>query len=116
MRNSTRRPARARRIPLVCLAEALESRRLLSTDVLTWHDDLARTGLNSTETQLTPDNVNSGTFGKLFSYPVDGQLYAEPLYVSHLLIPNKGFHDVVIVATQHNSVYAFDANSSGAGG
>lgn len=97
---------------MVPLAELLESRRLLSVSVLTWHDNVARTGLNDNETQLTPANVNRNSFGKILSYPVVGQQYAEPLYVPNLAIPGKGTHDVVLVVTEHNDVYAFDADSN----
>lgn len=93
-------------------AEMLEPRRLLSANVLTGHNDLARTGLDAIETQLAPTTVSQGSFGKLFSYPVDGQMYAQPLYVSNLTIPGKGTHNVVFVATEHDTVYAFDADNS----
>jgi hypothetical protein len=89
----------------------------LAVNVLTWHNDLSRDGLNSNEVTLTPSNVGSGTFGELFSYPVTGQVYAQPLYVSNLAIPGKGTHNVIFVVTQNNDVYAFDANSNtGSGG
>ena len=91
--------------------EPLESRRLLSVDVLTWHNDLARDGLNSDEVSLTPANVNASTFGESLSYPVTGQVYAQPLYVSNLAIPGLGTVNVVFVATQNNDVYAFNADS-----
>src|SRR6188472_939681 len=96
--------------------EQLEPRCMLSVNVTTWHNDLTRQGLNSDETILTPANVNSSTFGKLFAYAVTGQVYAEPLYVSNLAMGALGTHNVVFVATQNNDVYAFDAVNNGAGG
>jgi len=79
-------------------------------NVLTFHNDNMRSGLNPHETILRPSNVNVNSFGKLFSYPVDGYLYAEPLYVSQLAIPGQAPHNVVYVASEHDSVYAFDAD------
>jgi hypothetical protein len=79
-------------------------------NVLTFHNDNFRTGLNPHETILNATNVRQSTFGKLFSYPVDGYLYAEPLYVSALAIPGQGTHNVVFAASEHDSVYAFDAD------
>lgn len=82
-------------------------------NVYTQHNDSARTGANLSETILTPANVNSASFGKLYTVNVDGQVFAQPLYVSGLAIPGKGSHNVVYVATMRNSIYALDADNSG---
>ncbi|MGC2056715.1 MAG: hypothetical protein WA653_00550 [Candidatus Sulfotelmatobacter sp.] len=79
--------------------------------VLTYHNDDARDGQYLEEVSLTPSNVNSSTFGKLLAYPVDGQVYAQPLYMAGLNIAG-GTHDVVFVVTQNNSVYAFSADAT----
>jgi len=81
-------------------------------DNTTYHYDTSRSGANDRETILTPEAVNVDSFGKLFSQPVDGQIYGQPLVVSNLQIPGKGKHNVVFVATENDSVYAFDANSN----
>jgi hypothetical protein len=81
------------------------------TAVLTYHNDDARDGAYTQEVTLSPSNVNSGQFGKIVSYPVDGQVYAQPLYLPQVNIPNQGTHNVVFVATENNSLYAFDADA-----
>jgi Malectin domain/Legume lectin domain/Chitobiase/beta-hexosaminidase C-terminal domain/Fn3 associated len=97
---------------LVLLAALLTSVPLSAqTSILTQHYDTARTGQNTTETVLTPSNVNSTSFGKLFSLTVDGYVYAQPLYVPAVAIPGNGTHNVLYVATEHDSLYAFDADS-----
>ena len=81
------------------------------TPVLTYHYDNLRTGQNTNETILTPANVASN-FGSLFSQPVDGQIYGQPLYMPNLPIPGQGIHNVVFVNTENDSVFAFDADNS----
>src|SRR5580692_6813621 len=71
--------------------------------VLVQHNDLARTGANTSETILSPANVNPGNFGLMFVDNVDGQVYAQPLYVENMSISN-GTHNVVFVCTENNSV------------
>ncbi len=95
----------------ILLFGALSSVALAQTNVLTYHDDLARTGQNLSETILTPQNVNPSSFGKLFSVPVDGKVDAQPLYVSSLAMPGHGTAHVAFAATEHDSVYAFDADN-----
>jgi len=79
---------------------------------LTWRNDNARSGMNSGELALSPGTVNSSKFGKLFSCPLDGHAYAQPLYVPNLAIPGNGTRNVIFVATERDSVFAFDADVS----
>ncbi len=81
-------------------------------NVLTYHNDNTRSGANRNETQLTWTNVVVGTFGKLFTLTVDGVVFAQPLYVSGLTVKGA-VHNLVIVATENNSIYAFDADTGG---
>ena len=84
-----------------------------SAGVFTHHNDVARTGQNLTETILTPAVVQMATFGKLATFQTDGIAHAAPLYVANVNIPGTGVRNVVYVATEHDSVYAFDADGPG---
>ena len=81
----------------------------LDAQIITSQYDNARIGANIHETILNPRNVDVKRFGRVFRLSVDGDIYAQPLYLPSLAIPGKGTHDVVFVATEHDSVYAFDA-------
>jgi len=87
---------------MACVASA--------TDVVTYHNDMARTGQNLKETILTQGNVNSATFGKLMTLPVDGVIDAEPLYLSAVSVGGVP-HNILFAVTENDSVYAFDADS-----
>src|SRR5690348_10825279 len=80
-------------------------------NVLTGNYDNQRTNANLQETILTTANVNPDSFGKIGAFPVDGQIYAQPLYAAGVPIPGKGTRNVVYVVTMHNSAYAFDADA-----
>lgn len=94
---------------LVLAAPAVTYARQVTTSQY----DNMRTGATLTEKILTPQNVNTKQFGKLGSFKVDGAVYAQPLFVPAVEIPGKGKHDVLFIATEHDSVYAFDANRPG---
>lgn len=85
--------------------------RAAAVNILTQHNDNFRTGANLSEFVLTTSNVNTGQFGKLYSRRLDGQIYAQPLYVHGLAISNKT-RNIIYVCTEHNSVYAFDADDA----
>jgi hypothetical protein len=82
-----------------------------NVDVITYHYDNLRSGQNTNETTLTTANVNQTKFGKLGSFTVDGNVDAQPLYLSNVAIPNKGTKNVLYVVTEHDTVFAFDADS-----
>jgi hypothetical protein len=102
----------AKVVAIAVLAQGLWPRVSPSqTNVLTYHNDNFRTGQNLSESYLTVSNVNPSNFGELFTVPVDGKVDAQPLYVSGLTIPGLGWRNVVFAATEHDSVYAFDADT-----
>jgi hypothetical protein len=80
--------------------------------VATWRNDREHSGVNSQEYALTGQNVAGGTFGKLFSCPVDGWVFAQPLWMANVKISGEG-HNVVLIATENDSLYAFDADGPG---
>jgi hypothetical protein len=106
-------------ISVVCLALGLISfltttpgARAQMTDVLTYHNDNARTGQALHEEILAPANINTNHFGKLWVLATDGKVDAQPLYAAGVSIPGKGQHNVLVVATEHDSVYGFDADAT----
>ena len=80
--------------------------------VLTYHYDNARLGANTNEVLLTPSQVNTNNFGRLIKYVTDGYIYTQPLYVPNVAVPGQGTHNIVYVASEHDTVYAFDADSN----
>jgi hypothetical protein len=96
---------------LLAFGAIVSMRANAQVNVTTWHNDIGRTGQNLNETALNTSNVTTSLFGKLFSQPVDGLVYAQPLYLSGVTI-NGVAHNVVFIATQHDSVYAFDADNN----
>jgi hypothetical protein len=100
---------------VLALAVGLAIGCAAQVNVSTYHNNRARTGSNVLETSLTPSNVNTTQFGKLFSQAVDGFIYAQPLYMPNVNVAGLGIHNVVYVATMNDSVFAFDADSKTGG-
>jgi hypothetical protein len=98
-------------LPLVILGALFWTPAARATDVLTYHNDNGRTGQNLSEVILTPSNVNFTTFGRLFTLSVDGRVDAQTLYASGAVLPGPAAHNLLIVATEHDTVYAFDADT-----
>jgi hypothetical protein len=100
---------------LIADPSILGSARVAVTDfagTTTWRNDGARSGVNNKELALSPADVIPSKFGRIFSCPLDGYAFAQPLYMSNLAIPGNGMHNLIFVATENDSVYAFDADAS----
>ncbi|MGB8540665.1 MAG: hypothetical protein WCD49_03410 [Candidatus Acidiferrales bacterium] len=102
-------------VTILLIALFPESARA-QVSVTTERNDLSRTGANLDETTLNTSNVNVSQFGKLYSYTIDGSIYAQPLYVPNVVIPSQGTHNVVYVGTMNDVIYALDADSNAVNG
>ncbi len=118
-----RKPKQGRPFRRSMMLEQLEARWCPAVNVLAYHNDIGSTGLNNNETLLTPADVNVNSFGKLATVALDGQVYAQPLVDTGITIAAgvntingaAGIHDVVFVATEHDSLYAIDAKQGDGG-
>lgn len=97
-------------LPALSFVTAASNAPVNYVAVLTQHNDNSHDGMNLDETILNVTNVNTNTFGLLYSLPVDDQVYAQPLIMTNVTIPGQGIHNLLIVATVNDSVYAFDAD------
>ncbi len=104
-------PVRDLCLTLVVVCIAFLSSSFAQQPLLTSRADISRSGANTNETLLTPNNVNKNSFGRLFSFPVDYVVMGQPLYMPNVNIPGQGTHNVVYVVTEMDSVYAIDADT-----
>ena len=104
-------PVRNLCLIVLVVCGAFQSSSFAQQPVLTSRADSSRTGANTNETLLTPTNVSKNSFGRLFSFPVDYVVMAQPLYVPNVTIPGHGTHNVIYTVTQADSVYAIDADN-----